>query len=109
MSRMKLLAADRDDYAKATADFNSVHFGPKAIAHGCHVLGWALGQVVDDGDITTGFTNARFDFSVPIGSEMELRVLERKKYSIRAGVWVGDKEVTLFQMWRARREQVHSD
>ncbi len=104
MSRMKLLIPDRDDYVKATTDFNSVHFGPAGIAHGCHVLGWAVGQAVDDGDILTGFDTVRYDYSVPFGSELELQVLERKRYSIRAAVCIGDKPVTVFKMWRSRRE-----
>ncbi len=107
----KLLAIDRDDFAKATDDYNSVHFGPEGIAHGCHVLGWAAGKLCDDGDIVTGFSDVQFRRPVPIGSKLGVWVLEREGHRTRAAVFMEgwDVQVAVFTMWRKDRAKASSD
>ncbi len=106
----KLLAVDRDDFAKATDDYNSVHFGPEAIAHGNLVLGWAVGKLCNDGDILAGYTDVQFRRPVPIGSGgLEVRPLEYYGRRTLAKVYMDDVEVAVFTMWRKDRAQASSD
>ncbi len=100
----KISAIDRDDFAKCTDDYNSVHFGPEGIAHGNLVLAWAVGRLCDDGDILMGYTDVQFRRKVPIGLGMlDVRVVEREGRRTLAEVYNGSVKVVVFTMWRKDR------
>jgi acyl dehydratase len=107
--KKKILAIDRDDFVKATDDYNSVHFGPEGIAHGCHVLGWAVGQVVEDGDVITGFSDVQFRYPVYLGEEIEVKVIASTLTGrcVRVGVSIGDVQAVVFTMWK-RGDKEHA-
>ncbi len=104
----KILAKDRDDFAMATDDYNSVHFGPDGIAHGCHTLAWAIGQVVKDGDIISAL-DVRFNRPVPIGSVLDEPVVKDEGNRLQVTVFMGTEMVLMFRMWRKGRAQAPRD
>ncbi len=105
----KLLAIDRDDFVKATDDYNSVHFGPEGLAHGCHVLGWAVGQLVEDGDVVTAL-DVQFRYPIPVGSSIEVWVQGAEGLCTHAAISAGDvKKAVVFRMWRKEHAQAPGD
>lgn len=97
LAKRQLMTWHRDVFANAADDYNSVHYGDDAIAHGLHVVGWAIGRIVKDGDVIVS-TQIQFRNPVPVGSEIELRLAFRSGHHTRLAVYVGDTQAVVIDV-----------
>src|SRR6516162_4111748 len=79
---------DQVIFAGLTGDFNPIHLDPIAarktqagtvVVHGVHAILWALNKVLELGEITAEIVslNVQFRNFIPVGKQVELRLLSR--------------------------------
>ena len=91
---------DQVMFAGLTGDFNPIHLDPIAarktqagviVVHGIHVILWALDKVVELGAVTKEIVSLKVQFRnfVPVGKQVELKLLSRDEKSVRLELCLG--------------------
>jgi acyl dehydratase/NAD(P)-dependent dehydrogenase (short-subunit alcohol dehydrogenase family) len=106
---------DQIIFAGLTGDFNPLHLDPiiarrtqagTIVAHGIHAILWALDKVVELGEITEEIVslNVQFRNFIPVGKQVELKLLSRDAKSARLELCLGSlTTVTLVVAFGTRR------
>ena len=87
-------------FASLTGDFNPIHMNPVAarrmqagtvVVHGIHAVLWALDKLAELGILTEQISSLRVQFTnfIPVGAQLELRLLNRDGRSVRAELAIG--------------------
>ena len=85
---------DQALFARLSGDFNPIHLDPVAarrtqagavVVHGIHAILWALDKLVESGAVTEKIVSLKVQFRnfVPIGRQVELKLLSRDDKSAR--------------------------
>jgi acyl dehydratase/NAD(P)-dependent dehydrogenase (short-subunit alcohol dehydrogenase family) len=91
---------DQVTFAGLTGDFNPIHLDPStarktqagtAIVHGIHAILWSLDKLVELGAVTEEIVslNVQFRNFIPVGKQMELKLLSRDAKSVRLELCLG--------------------
>jgi NAD(P)-dependent dehydrogenase (short-subunit alcohol dehydrogenase family)/acyl dehydratase len=91
---------DQVIFAGLTGDFNPLHLDPitarktqagTVVAHGIHAILWALDKFVELGEITEEIVslNVQFRNFIPVGKQVELKLLSRDAKSARLELCLG--------------------
>ena len=91
---------DQAMFAGLTGDFNPIHLDPIAarrtqagavVVHGIHAILWALDKFVELGAVTEEIVSLKVQFRnfVPIGKQVELKLLSRNDKSVRLDLCFG--------------------
>jgi acyl dehydratase len=93
-------SADQVIFAGITGDFNPIHLDPvvarrtqaaTVVVHGVHTILWALDKIVQLGAVTEEIVslNVQFKNFIPVGKEVELKLLSRDAKSARLELCLG--------------------
>ena len=91
---------DQALFAGLAGDFNPIHLDPIAarrtqagavVVHGMHAILWALDKLVELGAVTEEIVSLKVQFRnfVPIGKQVELKLLSRDDNSVRVELCLG--------------------
>ena len=103
-------------FADLTGDLNPIHMDPIAarrtqagtiVVHGIHAILWAFDKLVELGTITKPIASLRVQFTnfIPVGSQVELRLLERDEKSIRSELSFGGLATTTLVVTFGTRQE----
>jgi acyl dehydratase len=106
---------DQAAFAGLTGDFNPIHLDPIAArrtqagalaVHGIHAILWAFDKLVELGAVTAEIVSLKVQFRnfVPVGKEVELKLLSRDAHSVRLELCLGElTTVTLVVTFGTRK------
>ena len=100
---------DQVIFAGLTGDFNPIHLDPVAarrtqaatvIVHGVHTILWALDKIVQVGAVTEEIVslNVQFKNFIPVGKQVELKLLSRDAKSTRLEPCLGSLTTTIIEV-----------
>jgi acyl dehydratase/NAD(P)-dependent dehydrogenase (short-subunit alcohol dehydrogenase family) len=92
---------DQATFARLTGDFNPIHLDPIAarrtqagavVVHGVHAILWALDRFVELGAVPGEIVSLQVQFRnfIPVGKQVELKLLNRDERSARLELCVGN-------------------
>jgi len=92
-------------FADLSGDLNPIHMDPIAarrtqagtiVVHGVHAILWAFDKLVELGTVTKPIASLRVQFTnfIPVGTQVELRLLGRDERSIRSELSFGGLATT---------------